>query len=168
MVLAQTEQNHQADKARGSKANIPVPCRRRRRRAGVWRTEPLGPTKRRRTPLDTRKSPLWSTREQRRTRCRRVCVPKYHQKKRKDPNMVKGSKDEEESTSRTMDSRSGPSELLKVCAPEHVAGCRCEKTPCLRHLTSSKPEATCSGIQFEQGEEGEIGARKEGNVHVLD
>ena len=39
-------------KASGSKANIPPPCRRRRRRAGVWRTEPFGPPKRRRSIVD--------------------------------------------------------------------------------------------------------------------
>ena len=43
----------------------------------------------------------------------------------------KGSKDQERSTSRTMDSRSCPSELLKVCTQEHVAGCKCEKASCV-------------------------------------
>ena len=55
-MLAQTEQNHQVEKARGSKANIPRPCRRRRRRAGVWRTEACGPTKRTRSPVDMQES----------------------------------------------------------------------------------------------------------------
>ena len=44
MVLAQTEQNHYMGKASGSDANMPQQCRRRRRRADVWRTEPFDPT----------------------------------------------------------------------------------------------------------------------------
>ena len=64
MVLAQTEQDHEVQKPRGSKANIPPPGRRRRRTAGVRITEPCGPTKRRRSPLDmegSRRSVwLWS------------------------------------------------------------------------------------------------------------
>ena len=40
-----------------------------------------------------------------------------------------GSKDQEESTSRTVDSRSGPVRTLEGgCTQEHVAGCRCEWT----------------------------------------
>ena len=39
--------------------------------------------------------------------------PKYPQRKRTDPRMGRGSKDHEESTSRTMASKSSPSELLE-------------------------------------------------------
>ena len=55
MVLAQTEKNHQVVKARGSNANIPIPCR-IQGRAGVWRTEPFGLTKRWRSSVDGEES----------------------------------------------------------------------------------------------------------------
>ena len=86
MVLAQTEQNHEVQKARGSKANIPPPGRRRRRTAGVGITQPCGPTKRRRSPVDmegSRRSVwLWSCGER---NAERGCFPTYPQRKRKDP-----------------------------------------------------------------------------------
>ena len=43
----------------------------------------------------------------------RSIIPTHPQRKRKDPAMGRGSNDQQESTSRTMDSRSCPSELLR-------------------------------------------------------
>ena len=79
-----------------------------------------------------RKPPSWSTREQWRTSYRRACFPKYSQRKRKDRMVGRGSKDQDESISRTLDSRPCSSELLKglygrargrlqnICVASHV------------------------------------------------
>ena len=121
-VLAQKEQNHQVVKASAPKAKHPRLCRRRRRRAGDWRAEPFIPTKLRRSPAGhSRKSPLWSTREQRRTYCRRARFPEYPQRKRKYRIMrgFTGLGGEH-----IMDSRSSPSELLRRKSKWQVADVR--------------------------------------------
>ena len=90
------------------------------------------------------------------------------QKTTNDP-MMESSKDQEESTSRTLDSRSCPSELLRDFfekargTQEHIAGCRCEKTLCVsvsNHPSRKRPvHGNNEALHHEQGEAGEIGAQ---------
>ena len=77
--------------------------------------------------------------------CRRARSPKQPQRrKRRDPRMGRGSKDQDDSTSRTTDSRSCLSELLKCLYARARGKLQMREKPLCRHLTPSKPEMTCS------------------------
>ena len=96
-----------------------------------------------------------------------TCFPTYPLRKQRDPRMAKGSKDLEESTSRTMDSKSSASLLLKDSYARARGRLQTEEDFSCQHLTPFKPGTTCSlvhrkegGIHQEQGDEGEIGAQK--------
>ena len=85
--LACTEQNHQVVKASGPQANVPLPCR-RRRRAGVWRTEWSNDTQEELGGRG-RKSPSSGERK-----CRRAWFPKYPEETERFAG--RGSRDQEE------------------------------------------------------------------------
>ena len=110
---------------------------------------------------------LWSSG----TQCRRACFPTYPQ--RIDPRMGRGSKDQEVRTSKTMDSMSCPSELLRGFVRKstwQVADVR-------RPLVSASQIIQAGSDLFIKNNEAYIMIRKqnensvlrkEGNVHVLD
>ena len=67
-----------------------------------------------------------------------------------------------------MDSMSCPPELLRVCTQEHVAGCRCVKTPCVG-IISHHPSGKRLVHREERGVHHEQSVfRRENNVYVLD
>ena len=156
-MLAQKEQDHWMGTASGSTADIPLLCRRRRKRAGVWRTEPFGPTKKRRRKKSHFCGRLGSGGERDAEEPLSRNIQEYH----------------EEGRSRTMDNRPCPSGLLEGLVHRGTGQIADVRRPLVsashiihagNDLFIGKNEAY---IMNRKKKEKSV-LRKEGNVYVLE
>ena len=112
MVLAQTEQNHQVEKARGSKGQHSTTLQKTTEKSRR-ETEPVDPTKRRRSSVDMKELHHRGRLGAAENVMSRSMFPEISTEGTERSNNGKGSEDHEESTSRGGDSRLCQSELLR-------------------------------------------------------